>query len=158
MKNPARSSLIILLCSGTLFVTACQNRQASAPTRILSLQEEASLVNAGQMPEIGSKIKIYNIPLVLQQVPQTARLQLDFRVVRTSHCPTTYIPTEVHVNDTIVETIDFRNFDRQSRQVIDIDVPQGLLRKGNNMVAIHSGECQFDIDVMHFNDLKLLQN
>lgn len=107
--------------------------------------------------KIGSLVKIYEVPVKISRLPEKPRLVMDFIVADKGHCLVTYEPTQIFVNNKKIASIDFRDFEFSERQVIDIAVPVTALKVGENSIRIHTGECQYDIDVMKFSSLKLYQ-
>jgi len=149
-----------LIACATVLLTALAGCQLQPlRTAVQRIPESSREVDIGRVGlELGASAKTYEVPLQLEKVPREASLVLDFKVIDKGHCPVTYEPTEVKVNGGSIASIDFREYTFASRQTLQVDIPPALLRTGANLVSIHSGACQYDIDVMHFNRIKLLQN
>lgn len=46
---------------------------------------------------------------------------------------------------------------RGSDKGVTVQIPEGVLRVGENLIRMRTGACQYDIDVMRLNDLTLVQ-
>jgi hypothetical protein len=141
----------------TCILPGCINTYHKAELKTLDSTSGQPVELVTQATKIGTYVKIYEVPVKITRLPAKPRLVLDFTVADKGHCLVTYEPTQVFVNNKKIASIDFRDFDYMAHQVIDIPVPVENLKTGQNMIRIHTGECQYDIDVMKFNSFKLFQ-
>lgn len=148
------ASLFVLLLS----LTACAASTVRAPDTRVEPNEDTSLAGiAGGTVDVGSDGREYVVPFTLSSIPEPAALQLRFGVVRKGRCPISYRPTTVTLNGKSLAVIDFRTLQLGAEANLRVPIPSGALKVGENVVAIWTGFCQFDIDVMRLNTLMLLQ-
>ncbi|MFQ5915520.1 MAG: hypothetical protein ACE5JS_20310 [Nitrospinota bacterium] len=139
---------------------ACETtpQPVRGPKTVVSSGDNVRLVGSAQKPvEIGAAFRAYQIPFSLASVPNKAVVQIEFGVVSQGLCPVTYVPTTISVNDKLVKVLDFRLFKEGQEKSFTVDISRGYLKKGENTILIHTGLCQYDIDVMRLNDVTLLQ-
>ena len=105
----------------------------------VQVKDQASLINSKK--EMSDSTIIYRFPFEIKNNKKDASLTLDFFVIDTWHCQTTYTPTTVSVNGQLINKIDFRKSEAQSRHVIDIPIKRTYLIAGRNQIDIITGEC-----------------
>jgi len=142
---------LIILLSG------CIQFYQKAEPKVMAVSTAEPVELAVANKKIGSDIKIYEVAVKISKLPKNPRLVLDFTVVDKGHCMVTYEPTRIFVNDIKIASIDFRDFEFKARQVIDVKIPQASLKLGDNIIRVHTGECEYDIDIMRFNSFKFFQ-
>jgi len=125
-----------------------------APTAII--KEQSNIVDLGlKGTQLGQVKNTYLIPLILEQAPIKANIELSFVVITTGICPTSYFPTEVFLNNESIAEIDFRELDEGSKQSLSIALPMQHQRQGKNQIKIITGDCNEGLDSLRFNDVAL---
>lgn len=125
-----------------------------APTAII--KDQSSIVDLGlRGTQLGQVKSTYLIPLILEQAPIKASIELSFVVITTGLCPTSYFPTEVFLNNESIAEIDFRELDEGSKQSLSISLPMQHQRQGKNQIKIITGDCNEGLDSLRFNDVAL---
>ena len=144
--------IIIAVFISITLISACTS-QTIIEQPAVQVRDQASLITSKR--EMRDSTIIYRFPFDLENNNKDASLTLDFIVVDTGHCQTTYTPTTVSVNGQLVNKIDFREFDFQSRHILDMPIKRSNLIAGRNQIEIVTGECSYDIDDMIMNDMKI---
>ena len=104
--------------------------------------------------EVGDGITVFSIPVTVKQ-PQDARLTIQFVIKSAGHCRTSYEPTVFYLNERIIKTFDFRRYFLQKEISETVKIDKTFFKKGQNIFKIETGACQYDIDVLELNSLKL---
>ena len=133
-------------------ICACTTSQIIVQP-VVKVIDQANLINSKK--EMRDSAIVYRFPFEIENNDKDASLKLDFIVNDTGHCQTTYTPTTVSVNNQRVKEIDFREFEFQSRHIIDIPIKRVYLMSGRNQIEIITGECSYDIDDMVMNEMKI---
>lgn len=149
---------VICILLAVLFLTGCMEIIKRTEPKVLDASNNQPVTMAAENLSIGSNIKIYEVPVTINKIPDKPRLLLEFTVLDKGHCPLTYEPTQVLVNSIEIASIDFRDFEYKDRRVIEITIPKSNLKIGENIFQVRTGECQYDIDVMRFNRFQFFQN
>ncbi len=149
---------VIYILLALLFLTGCMEIIKRTEPKVLDNKDGRPVSMAEKNLSIGNNIKYYEVPVTIKKIPDAPRLLLDFTVIDKGHCPLTYEPTQVLVNGIEVASIDFRDFEYKDHQVIEIVIPKSILKIGENIFQVRTGECQYDIDVMRFNRFQFFQN
>ncbi len=118
-------------------------------------QNKQQIKLAPQQKDLGNKIKIYSIPIDIEQ-PKDALLSIDFKVVSTGHCTTTYEPTVFYLNNQEIVEFDFRDFYLETSIKQEVKLSRDQFNVGLNTLRIETGACDFDIDVLDLNGLQLI--
>jgi len=145
--------LAIAICLG-LTTTHAYAGELVAPTT--TIKDQTSIVDLGlKGSQLGQVKNTYLIPLILEQAPIKANIELSFIVITTGICPTSYFPTEVFLNNESIAEIDFRELDEGSKQSLSIALPMQHQRQGENQIKIITGDCNEGLDSLRFNDVAL---
>ena len=142
----------ILLISSFLFLVACNTAPKVAD--IVHVGQEGSTQLAKQQSEIGNKVQVYSIPIMIEK-PKDGTLTIDFKIKSAGHCITSYEPTVFYLNDELIAEFDFRRYFLKTKINKDIMIDKSLFNVGLNTLTIETGECQYDIDVLELDNLKL---
>jgi len=157
MHTNTPSLLQALLLSVTLSSTLTPTSHASdviAP--ITNINQQQDIVDLGlKGKQLGQVKTTYRIPLMLQQAPIKASIEMSFVVISTGICPTSYFPTEIFLNNESIAEIDFRELDEGSKQSLKIELPVQHQRQGKNEIKIITGDCNEGLDSLRFNDVSL---
>jgi len=105
--------------------------------------------------KFGDLKNVYKIPVVLDEVPDNAFINMKFVVITTGVCHVSYDPTEIFLNGESIKEIDFRELDEGSKQNIRVSLPKEHLTVGRNTIKIISGQCNEGLDSMKFNGVTL---
>ncbi len=145
---------MVLLCT---LLAACESTTHVSDTLTISAPTSGNNITelAKGNPEIGKTIKTYEIPLVVD-TPRDAVLKIDFKVKDTGHCMTTYEPTVFYLNGKEIIQFDFRRFFLKKYVTQEIKLKAAQFITGKNTLKIETGFCQYDIDVLKLNSLKLI--
>ena len=145
--------LAIAICL-SLTTTQAYAGELIAPTAII--KDQSSIVDLGlKGTQLGQVKNTYLIPLILEQAPIKASINMSFIVITTGVCPTSYFPTEVFLNNESIAEIDFRELDEGSKQSLSIALPMQHQRQGKNQIKIITGDCNEGLDSLMFNDVAL---
>jgi hypothetical protein len=149
-----KTILYITLIAGSLVNTACI-RQYSKPDEMtpVTVDSDTSLIQGHR--ELFDSTVVYRFPFILNDTSKDAQLRLDFIVVDKGHCPLTYVPTKISLNGELLQVIDFREFEFDTRQIVEIPMKKSFLVKGKNTIEIVTGQCDYDIDDMMMNDMRI---
>lgn len=142
--------LVLLMAMAGCVETVHRQRVVSAS------DTQADLIQDLSAFELGSRVKVYEVPLILQRVPLRPRMRMQFRVISTGICHFSYTPTTLEINGRVVKELDFRTFRLDSSQLVEFDIPAGVLVMGSNTVRIHTGDCRYDIDALELNQFQIL--
>ena len=137
-------SFLLLGCASTTHITDTVETEAKQQIEL-----------APQQKDLGNKIKIYSIPIDIEQ-PKDALLSIDFKVVSTGHCATTYEPTVFYLNDQEIVEFDFRDYFLETSIKQEVKLSRDQFNVGLNTLRIETGACDFDIDVLDLNGLQLI--
>lgn len=148
--NQYITSTTLFLCMS--LINSCTSHKIITQP-VVQLKKQGNLLTSKK--EMGNSAILYRFPFVTETNEKNASLTLDFIVNDTGHCQTSYIPTTVSINNQLVKEIDFREFEFQSRHVIDIAIKNTYLIAGRNQIEIVTGECSYDIDNMLMNEMKI---
>lgn len=98
------------------------------------------------------------IPFSLVNIPQKAKLKINFLVDSKGRCPLTYKPTTISLNKKRIGEIDFlRNYMKGEMVVHIIELPSEVLKIGENLIRIDMGSCKLANDEMRLHYILLLQ-
>ena len=121
-----------------------------------TIKDQPSIVDLGlKGAQLGQVKNTYLIPLILEQAPIKANIELSFIVITTGICPTSYFPTEVFLNNESIAEIDFRELDEGSKQSLSVALPMQHQRQGKNQIKIITGDCNEGLDSLRFNNVAL---
>jgi hypothetical protein len=134
-------------------LAACETTSYVADTVLLNGGRAIKL--STPQKDLGSKIKVYSIPVKMEQ-PKDALLSIDFKVVSTGHCSTSYEPTVLYLNDHEITEFDFRDYFVEKQIKKELKLSEDQFKVGLNTLRIETGACDFDIDVLDLNGLKLI--
>ena len=138
----------------SLTTTPAYTGELVAPTA--SIKDQSGIVDLGlKGAQLGQVKNTYLIPLILEQAPIKANIELSFVVMTTGICPTSYFPTEVFLNNESIAEIDFRELDEGSKQSLSIALAMQHQRQGKNQIKIITGDCNEGLDSLRFNDVAL---
>ncbi|MCK4744315.1 MAG: hypothetical protein KAT25_10890 [Sulfuriflexus sp.] len=125
-----------------------------APTAVIN--DQSNIVDLGlKGKQLGQVKSTYLIPLILEQAPIKASIELSFVILTTGICPTSYFPTEIFLNNESIAEIDFRELDEGSKQSLSIELPMPYQQQGKNQIKIITGDCNEGLDSLRFNDVAL---
>ena len=96
------------------------------------------------------------IPFSANNISSPPSLHLSFIVKSRGHCRMTYEDTEILLNDQVIKTLDFREYEDEQTISIDIPLPMHVIRQGNNQLIIAMGACDYDVDTMQLNQTSLV--
>ena len=144
-------AITIYLC---LTTTHGYTGELVAPTA--TIKDRSSIIDLGlKGNQLGQVKNTYLIPLILEQAPIKANIELSFLVITTGICPASYFPTEVFLNNESIAEIDFRELDEGSKQSLSISLPTQHQVQGKNHIKIITGDCNEGLDSLRFNDVAL---
>jgi len=144
MKN----ILLLLL----VFLTGCGTSQQVAEAVHLSKSGSQELL--GQLKTLGDKIQVYTIPIMIEK-PVDATLNINFKIKSAGYCPTSYEPTVFYLNNRLIAEFDFRHYFLKTEIKKTVTINRQLFLNGMNSLKIETGQCQYDIDVLDLNRLRL---
>ena len=152
--NTYFSRRFILLVALVSLAGAAIAGEIVAPPKHFS--KSAGFVDLGLKGEqLGDVKNVYKIPVVLDEIPSNAVINMKFDVITTGVCHVSYEPTEIFLNDESIQEIDFREMDEGSKQDIRVSLPEEYLKVGKNTIKIISGQCNEGLDSMKFNGVSL---
>ena len=141
-----------ILVLGCIYAAACQ-----VPTLVVKpvqIEKGSTTSLISKPSEIGYKVKLFKIPVTINE-PKDALLKIDFKISGAGHCPMTYEPTEIFLNNKKLISFDFRKYFLETQINRTVKISKDKFIKGQNIFDIRSGACDFDIDVLNLNGLLL---
>lgn len=145
MKAAALALLLV-------FITACETIPTVVETVTVN-EDSTELVTKSTV--LGKDIKVYILPLDIPE-PMDATLAINFKIRDAGHCQTSYEPTVFYLNEHLVSEFDFRRYFLKKTISRNVHLKKNLFKKGRNILKIETGYCQYDIDVLKLNSLKLI--
>lgn len=107
---------------------------------------------------VGADRKDYVRHFSLVTIPPAPKLTLEFSALQKGICPVTYKHTEIWLNRKLVQQIDFRKIVIGVNQSFTVSIPHKALKIGENLLEISFGSCQYGIDVMRLDTLRIAAN
>lgn len=145
----------MIILSFCVFLAACGTTSHVADAVQVQQSNSTELVKKINELEVGDDITIYSIPLIMDK-PKNANLNIDFKIKSAGHCLTSYEPTVFYLNEKVIAKFDFRRYFLKTRIRKQVKLDKNLFIKGVNILKIETGQCQYDIDVLNLDSLKLV--
>ena len=148
-----REQMKLYLFLLSFLLLACETTTQVADT--VNVADGQTLELTTPKKDLGEKLRVYSIPLMVEK-PKDAVLSIDFKITSAGHCATTYEPTVFYLNDKEVIEFDFRDYFLEKQIKKELQLSKQQFKIGLNTLRIEMGACQFDIDVLDLNGLKLI--
>lgn len=144
-----------MLCAGITLLMGCATREHKATTKTIA-GFETDLLTSSKGIEVGQQVASYEVLFVLDAIPTNPAINMTFKVKSTGICLHSYLYTTLHVNDTLVKSIDFRELAVDSKQTMTVPINPLILKQGKNTLRLVTGDCSYDIDSLQLDKLDLV--
>ena len=137
------------------FVVGCESTVIKSD--LVQVKNNTSTNLVADEKEVGRKKKVLQIPIEVD-TPRNATLDINFKIKSAGHCLTTYEPTVLSLNGQLVAEFDFRRYFLKKVISKKVVLKKELFNKGLNKLELQTGNCDYDIDVLKLNSIRLNYN